>query len=141
MADLAHNGNSQFMEPLFKGVQLPEIVLDRQSREPLHEQITRQVAKVIREGSVRRGCRLPSTRLLARMLGVSRNTVMVAYESLAADDLIQSVRGSGARVNNVAPVTLPPITRLLSAAMYPELVTFFADPDGNPFYVRHPDRR
>ena len=141
MADLKHNGKSQFMEPLSSRIRLPEILLDRQSRESLHEQITRQVAKAIREGTLRRGCRLPSTRLLARMLGVSRNTVLVAYESLAADDLIHNVRGSGARVNNFAPVTLPPMTTLLSAAMYPELVTLFADPDGNPFYLRHPDRR
>jgi DNA-binding transcriptional MocR family regulator len=75
------------------------------------------------------------------MLGVSRNTVLVAYESLAADDLIDNVHGSGARVNNFAPVTLPPMTGLLSAAMYPELVTPFADPDGNPLYLRHPDCR
>jgi hypothetical protein len=71
MADLTHNGKSQFMEPLSSRARLPEILLDRQSRESLHGQITRQVAKAIREGSLRRGCRLPSTRLLARMLGVS----------------------------------------------------------------------
>ena len=129
------------MEPLSSLIRLPEILLDRQSRESLHKQITHQVAKAIREGTLRRGCRLPSTRLLARMLGVSRNTVLVAYESLAADDLIHNVHGSGARENNFAPVTLPPMTGILTAAMYPELVTLFADPDGNPFYLRHPDRR
>jgi len=43
MADLTHNGKSQFMEPLSSGIRLPEILLDRQSREPLNEQITRQL--------------------------------------------------------------------------------------------------
>ena len=119
---------------------MPEIVLDRQSREPLHVQITRQMAGAIRDGRLRRSGRLPSTRLLARMLGVSRNTVLIAYESLAADDLIRNVRGSGTRVNDFAPVTLPPMTGLLAAAMYPETITLLADPDGNPFYIRHPDR-
>ncbi len=89
------------MEPLSSGIRLPEIPLDRQSREPLHQQITRQVAKAIREGNLGRGCRLPSTRLLARMLSVSRNTVLVADESLAADDLIHNVHGSGAHVNKL----------------------------------------
>jgi DNA-binding transcriptional regulator YhcF (GntR family) len=140
MPDLPHNGKSHFMEPVFKGIGLPDILLDRQSGEPLHAQITRQMAKAIREGSLGRDRRLPSTRLLARMLGVSRNTVLVAYETLAADDLIQNAHGSGAHVKNFAPVTLPPMAGLLSTAMYPEIVTLFSDPDGNPFYLRHPDR-
>jgi DNA-binding FadR family transcriptional regulator len=140
MAHLRHNEKSHFMEPLFRRVRLPEILLDRRSREPLHEQIARQLAKSLREGHMSGGSRLPSTRRLAGMLSVSRNTVLLAYESLAADDLIYSVHGSGARVRNFAPPTLPPLTGLLSAAMYPELVTIFADMDGNPFYLRHPDR-
>src|SRR5436305_12370187 len=77
MADLRQNGKSQFMEPLSSDIRLPDILLDRQSREPLHKQITRQIAHAIREGSMRPGCRLPSTRRLAHMLSVSRNTVLV----------------------------------------------------------------
>jgi DNA-binding transcriptional regulator YhcF (GntR family) len=128
------------MEPLARQMELPNILLARQSGEPLYEQITRQVAQSIREGRLRRGSRLPSTRLLARMLGVSRNTVLIAYENLGAQDLIRNVPGSGARVGNFAPVTLPPIASLLSAAMYPEIGTLLHDPDGNPFFLRHPDR-
>ena len=131
---------SQFYGTTFQRNRVARNPARSQSREPLHQQIARQVAEAIREGNLHRGCRLPSTRLFARMLSVSRNTVLVAYESLAADDLIQNVRGSGARVNNFAPVTLPPMTGLLLAAMYPKLVTLLCDPDGNPFYLRHPDR-
>ena len=141
MAELAHNRKSHFMEPLCKAIGFPDILLARQSGEPLSGQITRQVAQSIREGKLGCGSRLPSTRALARMLGVSRNTVLIAYETLAAEDLIRNVHGSGARVSNFAPVTLPPMTSLQSAAMYPELVTLLCDLDGNPFYVRHPDRR
>lgn len=141
MADLTDNGKSQFMEPLSRQIGLPEIGLDRRSPEPLREQIVRQLTNAIRGGKLPRGSRLPSTRVLASMLGVSRNTVLVAYESLAADDLIRNVRGSGASVNNFAPVTLPPVTGILSAAMYPEVVTLLDDPDGNLFYLRHPARR
>lgn len=141
MADLTHNGKIHSMEPLSAAIRLPEVLLDRLSREPLQEQIRRQLADAMRNGVLRPGCRLPSTRALARMLGVSRNTVVIAYESLAAEDLIRSAHGSGARVQNVAPVTMPSIGRLLSDARYPELITVLADPDGNPFYLRHPARR
>jgi DNA-binding transcriptional MocR family regulator len=141
MADLLHNGKIHPMEPLFGGIRLPEILLDRNSREPLQEQIRRQVAGAIRGGLLRRGTRLPSTRALARLLGVARNTVVLAYEALADEDLIESAPGSGARVKSFAPVTLPPIGGLLASAMYPEVITVLDDPDGNPFYLRHPDRR
>jgi len=118
-------------------IALPEILFDQASGEPLPEQISRQIAQAIREGKLGRGARLPSTRTLARMLGVSRNTVLVAYENLGAEDLIRSERGSGARVNNWVPVALPTMARLLYEARYPECITVFGDPDGNPLYVRH----
>lgn len=128
------------MEPLLTTARFPEVLLARQSSEPLYEQITRQLAQLIREGKLRSGSRLPSTRVLARMLGVSRKTVLIAYENLAAANLIRNAHGSGARVSNAAPVTLPDMTCVLSAAMYPQTVTLLADPDGNLFYLRHPDR-
>ena len=118
----------------------PDILLVRESDEPLYAQIVRQMRESIGSGRVGGGTRLPSTRVLARMLGVSRNTVLIAYELLAAEDLICSVGGSGAWVRMGAPVSLPPMEKLLAAAMYPEVVTLFEDCDGNPFYVRHPAR-
>ena len=128
------------MEPLLKTGGFPDILLARQSKEPLYEQITRQLAESIRDGKLGGGCRLPSTPVLARLLGVSRNTVLIAYETLAARNLIRNVHGSGARVSTSAPVKLPSMASVLSAAMYPEMVTIFDDPDGNPLYMRHPDR-
>ncbi len=116
---------------------LPEILLDQASGEPLHEQISRQIAQAIREGKLGRGARLPSTRTLALMLGISRNTVLIAYETLAAEDLIRSQHGSGARVNNWEPVALPTMAKLLYHARYPECITLLSDPDGNPLYLRH----
>ncbi len=121
-------------------IALPEILLDPVSDEPLAGQISRQIAQAIRESKLGRGTRLPSTRTLARMLGVSRNTVLIAYEILAAEDLIRSERGSGARVNNWAPVALPTMAKLLYDARYPECITLLCDPDGNPLYLRHDTR-
>ena len=48
------------------------------------------------------GARLLSTRALARTLGVSRNTVLNAYDALAADALLAARRGSGTRVSRPA---------------------------------------
>lgn len=41
------------------------------------------------------GAKLPATRELARLLGVSRNTVVSVYERLYADDLIETRQGDG----------------------------------------------
>jgi GntR family transcriptional regulator/MocR family aminotransferase len=118
-------------------IALPEILLDQSSGEPLHEQISRHIAQAIREGKLGRGARLPSTRTMAHMLGVSRNTILISYETLVAADLIRSERGSGAHVNDWAPVTLPTRAKLLYEARYPECLTLFRDADGNPLYLRH----
>src|SRR4051812_35734585 len=82
-----------------RNLAIPCIVLDRQARHPLYDQISVQIAEAIRSGEIGKGARLPSTRLLARLLHVSRNTVLTAYEELAAMGLIFGEAGSGMRVN------------------------------------------
>ena len=57
----------------------------RRSSAPLHRQIYEALKAGIREGKYRPGTRLPSTRALCADLGVSRNTVMSAYEQLLAE--------------------------------------------------------
>ena len=141
MAHRGQNGTSHFMGPLDSRISVPDVILDRHSREPLYEQITRQIALAIREGKLGRDARLPSTRVLARLLGVSRNIVMAAYETLANEGLVESRPGSGTRIRAYAPVAVPPLRRLLSLAMYPEHLSLFSDLDGNRFYFRHPDLR
>ncbi len=52
---------------------------------PLHRQLYRSLRAAILSGRLRAGTRLPSTRSLARDLGLSRNTVLAACEQLAAE--------------------------------------------------------
>lgn len=119
---------------------VPSIVLDKTSAVPLHRQIHGQIAQAIRSGAVPSGARLPSSRVLARLLGVSRNTVLAAFDSLAADDLLRGERGAAMRVQNgvVTPeVTWFGLRQVIRAAGYPARVVTLADPDGNPIYLHY----
>ena len=118
---------------------VPPIVLDRASATPLHSQIRHQIARAIRDGEVRNTPRLPSTRLLAKLLRVSRNTVFTAYEELAADDLIRGEQGAGMRVNDGSAgpeMSWVAVKRVIDAAGYPARILALDDADGNPLYVR-----
>jgi len=64
-------------------------------RGPLHAQLTRALKTAMVAGRVSRGSRLPPTRMLARELGLSRNTVLTAYEQLRAEGFVDGRIGSG----------------------------------------------
>ncbi|WP_144635680.1 PLP-dependent aminotransferase family protein [Bordetella genomosp. 13] len=57
------------------------------------------------QGEMAAGARLPSTRVLAEELGVSRTTVTAVYEQLAAEGYLETSPGTKARV--AAGVALP----------------------------------
>jgi GntR family transcriptional regulator / MocR family aminotransferase len=82
------------------------IPLDAGAPEPLFRQLYRAVRDAIASGRLARGMRLPSTRALADDLGLSRNTVVGAFEQLAAEGYITSRVGRGTRVANVVPDAL-----------------------------------
>lgn len=116
---------------------LPPIVLDRAMRVPLHRQLRDQLVPAIRASAA--GTRLPSTRLLARLLGVSRNTVLAAYDDLVAEGVIEGRRGA-AMVISTGP-RLPPgpfnARLLLREAGYPVRTVALVDADGNPLYLTY----
>ncbi|HEX3895253.1 MAG TPA: PLP-dependent aminotransferase family protein [Rudaea sp.] len=61
-----------------------------------------QLARALKQAILERRCapatRLPATRVLARELGLSRNTVLAAYEQLVAEGFIEGRVGSGCYV-------------------------------------------
>ena len=77
---------------------LDMLVLDRQADMPLHRQLYDSLRSHILDGRVPPKARLPATRELASDLGVSRNTVIAAYDALLAEGYLDSVAGSGTRV-------------------------------------------
>lgn len=89
----------------------PEVLLTlRRGEGPLHRQIERGLRDAVRSGRLQRGAPLPSTRVLARDLGVSRGVVVEAYDQLVAEGFLASLRGSRTVVAAVpaAAVTEPP---------------------------------
>lgn len=78
--------------------------LSRESGESLVEQIVRSIEMRIEDRLLRAGTRLPSIRQFAEMQGVSRFTVVEAYDRLVARGLLESRRGSGFYVRRrIAP--------------------------------------
>ena len=69
----------------------------------LQARIRGLVARAILDGRFRPGDRLPSSRALARHLGVSRITVTLAYTELVADDYLAARGRSGYYVSDNAP--------------------------------------
>ncbi|HEY2772598.1 MAG TPA: PLP-dependent aminotransferase family protein [Candidatus Binatia bacterium] len=78
---------------------------------PLHRQLYRSLRAAILDGRLGPGHRLPSTRSLAKELGLSRNTVLQAIDQLIAEGYASGRVGSGTYVAAVAPA----LTLALSA--------------------------
>jgi GntR family transcriptional regulator/MocR family aminotransferase len=69
------------------------IELRRAHDDGLVAQLTSQLRRLIATGRLAKGGALPSSRRLARDLGVSRNTVTYAFEQLAAEGYIEASHG------------------------------------------------
>jgi GntR family transcriptional regulator / MocR family aminotransferase len=87
----------------------PELLveLDRGPGEPLHRQLASGLRDAIRTGRLAPATRLPSTRVLAADLGVSRRLVVDAYSQLTAEGFLLSRHGSGTRVATVDAASAP----------------------------------
>jgi GntR family transcriptional regulator / MocR family aminotransferase len=90
----------------------PELILplDRGRPEPLRSQLEGGLREAIRSGRLQVEERLPSSRELARQLGVSRGLVQECYDQLQAEGYLSSRVGSATRVAAVATQTTPPPT-------------------------------
>ncbi|HBW16765.1 MAG TPA: GntR family transcriptional regulator [Desulfovibrio sp.] len=64
----------------------------------LGRQLYERLKQMILDGELAAGARLPSSRALAVELGVSRNTVLDAYDQLSAEGYLETRHGSGTKV-------------------------------------------
>lgn len=79
------------------------IALDSYSALPLHRQLYEKLRCLILSGKLPPGKRLPSTRGMAKSLGISRATVTQSYEQLLSEGYLQTVTGSGTFVCSQLP--------------------------------------
>jgi GntR family transcriptional regulator / MocR family aminotransferase len=77
--------------------------INEHSGAPLQAQIFKQIHSLIVSGRLRPSTRLPGSRALSEQLGVSRNTIILAYETLAAEGYLQSRGGAGTYVSQSLP--------------------------------------
>src|SRR5580693_587788 len=82
----------------------PELLvrLDRAAGQPLRAQLEASLRQAIRDGRLHAGERLPSSRELARALGISRGMVQEGYGQLLAEGYLTSRTGSATRVAGIS---------------------------------------
>ncbi len=92
------------------------VPIDRKSPVPLARQIQAQLERLIREGVLAPGLKLPASRDLARTLGVNRATVVLAYEELVAAGWARSHVGQGTFVLESVRPRVPAAARTAPGA-------------------------
>jgi GntR family transcriptional regulator/MocR family aminotransferase len=91
---------------------------------PLGLQLVRAIRDAVARGALKPGEPLPSTRALADALGVSRGTVVEAFEQLVAEGVLAAQAGAGTRVAaTLAPAT-PPRRPRNAAELAPAALAF-----------------
>ena len=81
---------------------MPMIVIDKQSRIPVYEQIKNQIITLIRLGVYPPHSKLPSIRNISSDTSVNVNTVKKAFAELEMNGVIYSVPGTGCFVSEQA---------------------------------------
>ncbi len=88
---------------MYKAADNVALTLDTNAGRPLQAQLFEQVRAMIIEGKLTSGAALPATRALSEQLGVSRNTVVLAYDRLLSEGYIESKRSIGTFVSDAIP--------------------------------------
>jgi GntR family transcriptional regulator / MocR family aminotransferase len=107
---------------MVRTVTLP-IRIEHSSGQTLQDQIYLCIRRSIVDGSIDSDGRLPSTRALAADLGVSRTTVLLAFEQLKAEGYLVPRAGSGIYIAKVLPDSQPDrhVIRTVAAVKHPLL--------------------
>ena len=69
--------------------------IDFNEDEPIYLQIENYIKNMINNNMVVANGKLPATRELSRILGVSRNSIITAYENLEDEGVVYTVKGKG----------------------------------------------
>jgi GntR family transcriptional regulator/MocR family aminotransferase len=123
-----------------------DLTVDATSTTPLLQQVYQLLRGAILSHALTPGSRLPSTRQLANRLGVSRTSVLSAYDQLLAEGYVEGRAGSGTYVTQdipqppISPAVLkipgskPTVRRLSSAGTrFRKLAQNLSAPEDIPF--------
>lgn len=67
--------------------------------EPIYKQIERYIISAIENGELIKESKLPSTRECSKVLGISRNSVIIAYDNLESNGFVTTIKGKGTFVS------------------------------------------
>lgn len=81
--------------------------VSKDSKEPIYQQITNQFTLLIRNGMLKSGQQILSSRALSDVLGVHRKTVIMALDELLAQGWLETKQGSGTFVAKNLPEMKP----------------------------------
>jgi DNA-binding GntR family transcriptional regulator len=115
----------------------------------LHRKIYRAILEAIFSAELAPGARLPSSRSLSAMLGVSRNSVSHAYDQLRAEGYLESRVGAGTYIAARVPESRlkkhflrqqsnhssEKLASLIARSGYPNQQEWFEDLEGNGLYL------
>ena len=119
----------------------PRLWIDRESTVPMFEQICTRLRAQIASAALPKGAKLPPTRALATELGVSRSTIVTAYEQLVAEGYLHGLRGSGYVVLDIGKVELPAAPKKAAEALPTSVPLVPPEPRVRPFKGGQPDMR
>jgi len=91
------------------------IPIERRAREPISDQIVAYLRRAIEAGRLAPGAKLEPIRVLAKELGVNRETVAVAYRELERLGLTESTVGRGTFVEGRGPTPIGVAARVAPA--------------------------
>ena len=89
------------------GALLLSLAIDHEAARPMSTQLYGGLRELILSGGIAPGARLPASRTLARDLGLSRTTVIEAFDRLTAEGLIDSKVGAGTYVSEALAAERP----------------------------------
>lgn len=116
---------------------LIDLTIDHGSREPIFQQIYEAVRERIINGKLGAGSKLPSSRAFARELGVSRSSIVNAYDQLVAEGYAASRKGSGIFVTDLPELRIS----IASGAKEHSVSEPELDYNPVPFYPGVPEMR
>jgi GntR family transcriptional regulator / MocR family aminotransferase len=109
--------------------------IDKSLPEPVYQQLSNGIAGIIREGVLKPGAAIPSSRKLAEVFGIHRKTVIAAFDELQAMGWAEAYPRKGLYVSTRLPITKPRKVTQTTKTVAPVYPTETSFPVDRPVYL------